>query len=87
VLELMAAISERAFRASWHLGLDRWLYRHVFAAAGALEPDVAALRRSAETVGVWWVWPDDIVDGPICVPIEEAHRAFGDAHGARKAEP
>lgn len=81
VLELMAALSEREFSASWHLGLEHWLYRRAFA-TGLLEPEIAALRRSAETVGVWWVWPDDIVDGPVCVPIEEAHRAFGCARTA-----
>lgn len=86
VLELMAALSEREFFASWHLGLEHWLYRRAFATS-PLEPEIAALRRSAETVGVWWVWPEHVVDGPVCVPIEEAHRTFGGAHGARKADP
>jgi hypothetical protein len=86
VLELMAALSERAFSASWHLGLEHWLYRRAFADSPS-EAEFEALRRGAETVGVWWVWPDDIVDGPVCVPLEEAHRAFGGARTAPKAEP
>jgi hypothetical protein len=86
VRELMAALSEREFFASWHLGLEHWLYQRAFA-TGVLEPELATLRRSAETVGVWWVWPEHVVDGPVCVPIEEAHRTFGGARCARKVEP
>jgi hypothetical protein len=86
VLELMAALSEREFSASWHLGLERWLYRRAFETS-ALEPKIVALRRSAETVGVWWVWPEDIIDGPVCVSIQEAHRAFGRVRAARRVEP
>jgi hypothetical protein len=79
VLELMAALSEREYSASWHLGLEAYLYRRAFVGGGALEPDIAALRRHAETVGAWWIWPDDVDDGPVCISLEQAHCLFGKA--------
>lgn len=76
VRDFMEVLSEYEYSASWHLGLEECLYRKAFVAGEVLETQLAELRRKAQTVGVWWIWPDDVEDGPICISLEEAHRRF-----------